>query len=70
MASLESLYIQFSTHPLVEQLQVLRLRLTGSDMVEDADEYGVALTIHLLVSSMLTSWNCWNILASKKKLLR
>ena len=35
------------THSLVEQLQVFHLRLTGADMVEDADEYGVALSIYL-----------------------
>ena len=35
-------------YALVEQLQVLTLCLTGSDMVEDADEDGVALAIHLL----------------------
>ena len=36
------------THPLVEQLKVLTLRLTGSDMVEDADEDRVALAINFL----------------------
>ena len=39
--------VELGTHPLVEQLQVFRLRLTGSDMVENTDEYRVALPIHL-----------------------
>ena len=39
--------VELGTHPLVEQLQVFHLCLTGADMVEDIDEYGVALAIHL-----------------------
>lgn len=40
--------VELGTHPLVEQLKVLTLRLTGSDMVEDADEDRVALAINFL----------------------
>ena len=34
--------VELGAYPLVEQLQVLTLCLTGSDMVEDADEDGVS----------------------------
>ena len=40
--------VELGAYPLVEQLKVLSLCLTGSDMVEDADEDRVALAINLL----------------------
>ena len=39
--------VKLGSHSLVETLQVLHRHLRGADMVQDVDEHGVALSVHL-----------------------